>query len=210
MRHISHDRFYYFISQLLVGSTCLYQYLSVCLTIKCYGFNTLQYITSLVNESSWRNLNKGGEHRLTVMNQLDKMDLQGPLHKELEKIQIFKDRLIHSLLTSSQMHQVYMTGQTFLEGRGVLYGPDPSPNIWAITPRGGGKQGADQGVGAWTSSGWRAELHTPRGTPGPRFKSFELYRVFWSFVLLLFLYGFQEGKLKDSKLSAAVCFSLSL
>lgn len=147
MRHISHDRFYYFISQLLVGSTCLYQYLSVCLTIKCYGFNTLQYITSLVNESSWRNLNKGGEHRLTVMNQLDKMDLQGPLHKELEKIQIFKDRLIHSLLTSSQMHQVYMTGQTFLEGRGVLYGPDPSPNIWAITPRGGGNKGQTRARG---------------------------------------------------------------
>lgn len=104
-----------------------------------------------------------------------------------------------------------MTGQTFLEARGVLCGPDPSPNIWAITPQGvGGTQGAEQGVGAWESSGRRAELHTPRVTPGPQFKSFELYRVFWSFVLLLFLYGFQEDKLKDSKLSAAVCFSLSL
>ena len=74
-------------------------------------------------------------------------------------------------------------------------------------------QGAEQGEVAGSGAGsglggrnlcQRPERHTPRITPGPQLRQFEVHGVFRSFIPLLFLYGFQEDKHKDSKLSATV------
>lgn len=140
------------------------------------------------------------------------MDFEEPLDKKGKKTWIFKDRF-----TCAFTRQVFLDSVSIHDRPDLLLRMGGAPwtrwlpiHLGHYTPgRVRGTQGAEQGEAAGSGLGGRnlcqrPERHTPRITPGPQLRQFEVHGVFWSFIPLLFLYGFQEDKHKDSKLSAAV------